>query len=67
VSTVRYMGRGVEIEDDTVRLSRRKLEFDNDAARRSHQSSPRPRKVLGLVSETSAALARWRSRKPARC
>jgi hypothetical protein len=61
------VGHGVEIEDDTVRLRRHKLEFDDDAARHSHRGSPRPWKVLSLVSGTSAALARRRSRRPARC
>src|SRR5262249_16637919 len=32
VSTVMYAGYGAEIEDDAVRLRRRKLEFDDDAA-----------------------------------
>ena len=60
MSTVTYMGHGAEIEDDAVRLRRRKLEFDGDAARLSHLSKPRRRKDLGLVSAISAALARWR-------
>lgn len=60
MSTVRYVGHGVEIEDDAVRLRRRKLEFDNDAARRSHQGRPRRRKAVGPVRATAAALARWR-------
>ena len=61
VSTVTYVGHGVEIEDDAARLRRRKLEFDYDAARRSHESRPRRRrKDAGLVSATSAALSRWR-------
>jgi hypothetical protein len=60
VSTVRYVGHGVEIEDDAVRLRRRKLEFDDDAARRSHQSKPPRRKNTGPVRAISAALARWR-------
>jgi hypothetical protein len=57
---VRYVGYGVEIEDDAVRLRRRKLEFDVDAARRSHQRKPRQRKAVGPGSAISAALARWR-------
>jgi hypothetical protein len=60
VSTVRYMGPGVEIEDDAIRLRRRKLEFDDDAVRRSHQSKPARRKDIGPVRAISAALARWR-------
>jgi hypothetical protein len=61
VSTITYVGHGVEIEDDAARLRRRKLEFDDDAARRSHESRPRRRrKDAGLVSVMSAALARWR-------
>jgi hypothetical protein len=50
----------VEIEDDAVRLRRRKFEFDDDAARRSHQSKPPRRKDIGPVRAISAALARWR-------
>jgi len=61
VSTVMYAGYGAEIEDDAVRLRRRKLEFDDDAARRSRQGKPRRRrKDLGPVSAIPAALARWR-------
>jgi hypothetical protein len=60
VNTVRYVGHGAEIEDDTVRLRRRKLEFDGDAARRARQSGPRRRKAGGRVSAVRAALARWR-------
>ena len=55
-----YAGHGVEIEDDAVRLRRRKLEFDHDAARRSRQGKLRRRKNLSPVSAMSAALARWR-------
>jgi hypothetical protein len=58
---VTYVGHGVEIEDDAVRLRRHKLEFDDDAARRSRRSRPRRRrKVLGPLSTISAAVARWR-------
>lgn len=59
VSTVRYVGHGMEIEDDAVRLRRRKLEFDGDAARRFH-SKPLRRKDIGPVRAISAAIARWR-------
>jgi len=60
VSMVTYVGHGVEIEDDAVRLRRRKLEFEGDAARLALQSKPRRwRKDLGLVSAVSGALARW--------
>ena len=61
VSTIRYVGHGVEIEDDAVRLRRRKLEFDMDADRRSRRGKPpRQRNDLGPVHTISAALARWR-------
>jgi hypothetical protein len=60
VSMVTYVGYGVEIEDDAVRLRRRKLEFDGDAARLFRQSKPRRRKGLGPVSALSGALVRWR-------
>jgi hypothetical protein len=49
----------VEIEDDAVRLRRRKLEFDDDAARRSDQSKLPRRKDIGPLRAISAALARW--------
>jgi hypothetical protein len=56
-----YVGHGVEIEDDAARLRRRKLEFDADAARRSHRGRPwRRRKDAGPGSAMFAALARWR-------
>jgi len=61
VSMVTYVGHGVEIENDAVRLRRRKLEFEGDAARLSQQSKPRRwRKDPGPVSARSGALARWR-------
>ena len=60
VSTVRYVGHGVEIEDDAVRLRRHKIEFDEDAARHSHRSKPVRRKDVGPVRAISAVLARWR-------
>jgi hypothetical protein len=54
VSTVRYVGHGVEIEDDAVRLRRRKLEFGGDAARRSRQSKPRRREGGGPFRRDSS-------------
>jgi hypothetical protein len=62
VSMVTYVGHGVEIEDDAARLRRRKLEFDDDTAHRSHESRPRRRrrKDAGPVSAMSTTLARWR-------
>ena len=61
MSMVTYVGFGVEIEDDAVRLRRRKVEFEGDAARLAQQSKPRRwRKDPGLVSAMSGALARWR-------
>jgi hypothetical protein len=61
VSMVTYAGQGAEIEDDAVRLGRRRLEFEGDAARLSQQSQRRRRrKDLGPVSAMSGALARWR-------
>ena len=59
VSALRYVGHGVEIEDDAVRLRRRKIEFDDDAAR-SYRSKPPRRRDVGPVRAISAALARWR-------
>ncbi len=60
MSTVRYVGHGVEIEDDAIRLRRRKREFDDDAARRSHQSKPRRRRDVGAGPRDSSGPARWR-------
>ena len=60
MNTVTYVGHGAEIEDDAVRLRRRKLEFDGDAARSSHRSKPRRRKGHRPVGAISAALFRWR-------
>lgn len=57
MSNVTYAGHGVEIEEDAVRLQRRKLEFDSDAA---HRRDPRPRRIFNPVSALSAALANWR-------
>ena len=58
MSTLRYVGHGVEIEDDAIRLRRRKIEFD-DAARGSHRSKPPRPKDVGPVRAISAVLARW--------
>ena len=41
VTNIAYTGHGVEIEDDVVRLRRRKLEFDAAAVRRARQREPR--------------------------
>ena len=60
MNTVTYVGHGAEIEDDAVRLRRRKLEFDGDAARGSHRGKTRRRKGHGPVGAMSAALSRWR-------
>ena len=61
MNTVTYVGHGVEIEDDAVRLRRRKLEFDDDAARRFHQGKlRRRRKGSGPFGAISLALARRR-------
>jgi len=57
VSTIRYVGHGVEIEDDFIRLSRRKLESEHDAGRRAHGGPARRwRKALG----PARVVARWR-------
>lgn len=61
MSMVTYVGHGVEIEDDAVRLRRHKLEFDDDAARLSYQSRPRRRrKDLRSGQRGVGGLARWR-------
>jgi len=41
VNNSAYAGHGVEIEDDIVRLRRRKLEYEGDAARRARRTQPR--------------------------
>ena len=57
MNNIAYAGHGVEIEQDVVRLQRRKLEFDGDAARRP---GPRPRRIFNPVNALSAVLASWR-------
>ena len=53
---IAYLGHGAEIEEDVVRLRRRKLEFDSDAARRG----PRLVRIFHPVGAVSARLAGWR-------
>jgi hypothetical protein len=74
VSTVRYVGHGVEIEDDAFRLRRRTLEFRGStagfrdgtaelrgAARRLHRGKPRRRRqARGPAGIVSAVAGRWR-------
>jgi hypothetical protein len=43
VNTAMHAGPGVEIEDDIVRLRRRKLEYEADAARRAGPDRTRTR------------------------
>jgi len=57
VSTMTYSGHAVEIEEDIVRLRRRKLEFESDTVRRRN---PRPLRIFHPFSAASAGLARWR-------
>jgi hypothetical protein len=57
VSNIAYAGHGVEIEEDVVRLQRRKLEFDGDVASRR---DPWPVRIFHPVSTVSAVIARWR-------
>ena len=54
---IAYPGHGVEIEEDVVRLRRRKLEFDSDAAGRR---GPRLVRIFHPAGAVSARLARWR-------
>jgi hypothetical protein len=57
VSNVGYAGHGAEIEEDIIRLRRRKLEFDDDMARRARRGGPRRRlRVFHPVSTVSAAI-----------
>ncbi len=44
MTTITYVGHGVEIEDDVVRMRRRKLESADDLARNLHRSKPRRRR-----------------------
>ena len=57
MSNMTYAGHAVEIEEDIVRLRRRKLEFESDAVRRRN---PRPLRIFHPFSGVSAGLARWR-------
>jgi hypothetical protein len=59
VSTITYVGHGVEIEDDVVRMRRRKLESADDLARSVHRSKPRRRrKARGPARAMLAVVAR---------
>ena len=60
MSTVRYVGHGVEIEDDTLRLSRRMVESRGDAVRRGYRGKSQRRHARGPVSRISAAIGRRR-------
>ena len=54
---IAYLGHGAEIEEDVVRLRRRKLEFDSDAA---HRRGPRLVRIFHPVGAAAARLAGWR-------
>ncbi len=57
MNTAMHAGTGVEIEDDIVRLRRRKLEYEADTARRTGPDrlrTTRARKAKQAVSN------RWR-------
>jgi hypothetical protein len=54
VSNMRYAGHGVEIEEDVVRLHRRKLEFESDTVRRP---DPRPLRIFHPVGAVSSMIA----------
>ena len=49
VSSIGYVGNGVEIEDDIDRFRQRKLEFEADAARRARRIGPRRRRLRNLL------------------
>jgi hypothetical protein len=61
VSNIAYAGHGVEIEEDVIRLRRRKLEFEGDAASRAHRTEPRTRRLRTLLPTRAmpAVIARW--------
>ena len=50
MNNVAYVGHGVEIEDDVLRLRRRKLEFDGDASRGADPGEPRPLRLKGFLT-----------------
>jgi hypothetical protein len=53
------MGPGVEIEEDIIRLRRRKLEYEADAARRTRTGPGRLRTLLAGKA-MPAISGRWR-------
>ena len=56
MSNIGYAGHGADIEEDIVRLRRRKLEFDDDMARRVRRDGPRRRlRAFYPVSAVSAS------------
>jgi hypothetical protein len=59
-----YRGRGIEIEDDIVRLRRRQLEYEVDAAARARRAGPRWRRRMLLASVLPATVSRRRSQQP---
>ena len=61
---IAYSGHGAEIEEDLVRLRRRKLEFDADAARRVRRGEPRRRR-FGPASAMAAVASRRVTAAPA--
>jgi hypothetical protein len=49
VNNTAYAGPGVEIEEDIVRLRRRKLEYEANVARDARRAGPRPPRLWTLV------------------
>jgi hypothetical protein len=62
VSTTRYAGHGVEIEDDAIRLGRHHHEFEHDirAALTGADHGSRRLKTLRPAGAVLAVFARWR-------
>src|SRR5258708_36502417 len=67
VSSIGYVGNGVEIEDDIDRFRQRRLEFEADAARRARRIGPRPRRLRNLLLPDltpGGADSAWRALRP---
>jgi hypothetical protein len=61
VSTVTYVGQGMEIEDDAVRLRRLMLESRREPVGRVHgRKAQRWRRARGPARLIAAAAGRWR-------
>lgn len=66
MNTTAYAGRGIEIEDDIVRLRRRQLEYEGDADRRASRATSqwRRRRRFLLARVKSAGIGRRPPEQP---